>query len=53
MGKAIFAFLLTILAGWVGMAVGHEILGGFPEFGTVLSVAVMGALIIFFNDRKQ
>lgn len=53
MGKAIFAFLITILAGGIGMAAGHELLGGFPEFGTVIAVAVMGALIIFFGERKQ
>lgn len=51
--KSIIALVATLFAGWVGIAIGHELLGGFPEFGAVISVAVMGTFIIYFNDKKK
>ena len=51
--KALFVMLAALFVGVIGMAVGHEIFGGFPELGSVAAVAVTGALIIHFLDRKQ
>lgn len=51
--KCILAFAVTILAGWVGMAIGLEYLGGYPEFGCIIAIAVMGMFIIMFTDRSQ
>lgn len=52
MGKAILAATVTILLGYVGMVVGLELLGGFVECGVLAAIAVMGAFIIYFNDKK-
>lgn len=51
--KCILAFVIIVLAGWVGMTIGLEYLGGYPEFGCVIAVAVMGMFLIMFNDRSQ
>lgn len=51
--KAILAALITILAGWVGMVIGLEYLGSYPEFGCVIAIAVMGMFIITFTERSQ
>lgn len=53
MGKAIFALIVTVIIGWIGIAIGYELLGRFPEFGGVIAIAVMGAFIIYFNDKKK
>lgn len=53
MEKAIMAFIVTIIAGYLGGVFGYEVMGGFPEFGCILAVAVMGAFIIYFNDKKR
>ena len=53
MGKAIVALIVTLIAGWFGIAIGYELLGGFPEFGSIIAVSVMGAFIIYFNDKKK
>lgn len=52
MGKAILAATVTFLLGCVGMVVGLELLGGFVELGVLAAIAVMGAFIIYFNDKK-
>lgn len=51
--KIILAALITILAGWVGMVIGLEYLGGYPEFGCVIAIAVMGMFIMMVNNRNQ
>lgn len=51
--KATVALIVTFIMGWIGMAIGLEFLGGFTEFGSVVSIAVMGAFIIYFNEKKQ
>ena len=51
--KAIIALLVTFVVGWIGMAIGFEFLGGFAEFGSVAAIAVMGAFIIYFNEKKH
>ena len=53
MGKAILAAIVTFVAGWVGAAIGFELFGGWPEFGSIVAIAVMGAFIIYFNDKKK
>ena len=53
MGKAILAATVTLIVGYLGMVVGLEFLGGFVEFGMLIAIAVMGAFIIYFNDKKK
>lgn len=53
MGKAILAAIVTLFAGYLGMVVGLELLGGWVEFGVLIAVCVMGAFIIYFNDKKK
>ena len=53
MGKAVFAAITTFILGYFGMVIGLEILGGFVEFGLLVAVTVMGAFIIYFNDKKK
>lgn len=50
--KAVLALIVTFICGILGMVAGLEFLGGFPEFGCVCAVAVMGAFIIYFNEKK-
>ena len=52
MGKAILAAIVTLIAGYLGMVVGLELLGNWVEFGLLIAIAVMGAFIIYFNDKK-
>lgn len=35
------------------MVIGLEFLGGYIEFGLLIAVAVMGAFIIYFNEKKK
>ena len=51
--KAIIALIISILCGWYFSAFGHDLMNGFSEFGTIVAVAVMGAFIIFFNEKKK
>lgn len=53
MAKAILALIVTLIIGCIGIAVGHDIMNGFPELGSVIAIAVMGAFIIYFNDNKK
>lgn len=53
MKKAILAAVITLILGIVGMVVGYELLGGFAEFGCIIAISVMGALIIFFNEKRK
>ena len=50
--KAIIAALVTIIVGYFGCAIFSGWINA-PEFGVVLAVAVMGAFIIYFNDKKN
>lgn len=52
MGKAIFAMIVTVIVGFMSSAIFANWVNA-PEWGVVLAVAVMGACIIFFNDRKK
>lgn len=53
MGRVILVAIVTFIAGYIGMVVGLEFLGGWVEFGTLIDVCVMGAFIIYFNDKKK
>lgn len=53
MGKALLAAIVTIVIGYLGMVVGLELMGGFPEFGLLVAIAVMGGFIIYFNESKK
>ena len=52
MGKAILAAIVTLIVGFMGSAVCANWVNA-PEWGVVLAVAVMGAFIIYFNDKKK
>ena len=53
MGKAILAAIATFVLGCLGMVIVLEFLGGYIEFGLLIAVAVMGAFIIYFNEKKK
>lgn len=47
----ILAILATIIVGWIGAAIGLEIMNGFTELGSILAVATMGGFIMIENKR--
>ena len=49
MGKAILAAISTIVIGLLTMS----IFTGAEAVGIVAAIAVMGAFIIYFNDKKK
>ena len=53
MGKAYLAFIVTLVLGLFGTAFGYDTMNGFSEIGAIVSIAVMGAFIIYFNDKKK
>ena len=53
MGKTIAAMALTTICGFLGMVIGDEVMGGYPELGCIIAFAVMGAFIIYFNEKKK
>jgi Mn2+/Fe2+ NRAMP family transporter len=53
MGKAILAAIVTLIAGYLGMVVGLELLGGWTELGVLVAVCIMGSFIIYFNEKKK
>lgn len=53
MKKAVLAAFITLILGVVGMVIGFEFLGGFAEFGCIIAISVMGAFIIFFNEKRN
>ena len=52
MSKAIIAMIVTIIVGFAGCAIYASWINA-PEFGIVLAVAVMGAFIIGFNEKRS
>ena len=52
MGKAILAAIVTLIVGYLDTVVGLELLGNWGEFRLLIAIAVMGAFIIYFNDKK-
>lgn len=52
MDKAILAMLVTIIVGFVSCGIFASWINA-QEFGIILAIAVMGAFIIFFNEKKK
>ena len=52
MGKAILAMIVTVIVGYISGVIFANWVNA-PEWGVILAVAVMGAFIIYFNDKKQ
>lgn len=53
MKKAIIAFIVTFICGIGEIMLGLESDLPIPELGAVVAVAVMGAFIIYFNEKKK
>ena len=53
MGKAILALVVTIICGAGGIMLGLESSLPIPELGAVVAIAVMGAFIIYYNEKKK
>ncbi len=53
MGKALLALFVTIIMGLLGTAFGYDAMNGFSEIGSIVAIAVMGAFIIYFNERNK
>lgn len=53
MGKAFFTFMATFIIGLFSLVLGLEVFGGYPELGTVVSIAIAGGLIVYFNEKKN
>lgn len=53
MGKALLALLVTIIMGLLGTAFGYDEMNGFSEIGSIVAIAVMGAFIIYFNEKNK
>ena len=51
MKKCVIAFVVTLLAGFIGMLI-DDSLGMDGNFSIVCSVAAMGSMIIYCNDRN-
>ncbi len=51
MGKSILAFVVTMVVGIWFTSIGETM--NWPEFGNLIAVAVMGAFIIYFNNKKD
>ena len=53
MGKCILAFIVTVFLGFGGIMLGNASDIPIPELGAVIAIAVMGAFIIYFNEKKK
>ena len=53
MGKAILAAIFTLIAGYLGTVIGLEVLGGWTEFGVLVAVALMVALVTRYNMTEM
>lgn len=45
--------VITLVISRLGMQVGLDFWGGFPEFGLLAAIAAMGGFIICFNKSKK
>lgn len=52
MGKAILAMLVTIIVGVISCAVFASWINA-EAIGVILAIAIMGAFIIYFNEKKK
>ncbi len=53
MGRALIALIVTLVLGLLGTAFGYDEMNGFSEIGGIVAVAVMGAFIIYFNEKNK
>ena len=53
MGKALLALVVTVIVGLLATAFGYDAMNGFSEVGAVVSIAVMGAFIIYFQEKHK
>lgn len=53
MGKAFLALIVTLVLGLLGTAFGYDEMNGFSEVGSIVAIAVMGAFIIYFNEKNK
>lgn len=53
MGRALLALIVTLILGLLGTAFGYDEMNGFSEIGAIVAVAVMGAFIIYFNEKNK
>ncbi len=53
MGKAFLALIVTLVLGLLGTAFGYDEMNGFSEVGSIVAIAVMGAFIIYFNEKDK
>lgn len=51
--EIILTLILTFIIGIVCLAVGTDFMNGFTELGTIAAVVVMGALVVYFNEKKK
>ena len=51
--RALLAFFVTMILGLLGTAFGYDEMNGFSEVGAIVAIAVMGAFIIYFNDKNN
>ena len=51
MYKAIISSIIAIVLGYLGSALGYEIMN-WPQLGPVLSIVVMGCAILTSLDKK-
>ena len=49
MGRAILALIITLVVGLLTMS----IFTGAAEVGVLVAISVMGAFIIYFNEKKK
>ena len=42
-----------VILGLLGTAFGYDEMNGFSEIGAIVAIAVMGAFIIYFNEKKK
>ena len=53
MGRAILAFFVTIIVGFVSASYGVAYMGNFAEWGSIVAIATMGAFIIYYNEKSK
>lgn len=52
MGKAFLTSIAAIILGYVGSAIGYEIMN-WPQLGPILSIVVMGSVIISSLEKHK
>lgn len=51
MDKLVLAFIVTIVVGVVFTIIGDTL--NWMELGNLFAIAIMGAFIIYYNDKKS